>query len=46
MELAKEHIKELNPKEIKTATLLHIKTSKYKPDFYGEEIDWSWIISP
>ena len=46
MELAKEHIKELNPKEIKTATLLHIKTSKYKPDFYGEEIDWSWIIFP
>ena len=46
MELAKEHIKELNPKKIKTATLLHIKTSKYKPDFYWEEIDWSWIISP
>jgi hypoxanthine phosphoribosyltransferase len=39
-------IKSLNPVEIKTATALHIKTSKFTPDYYGEEIDWKWVIFP
>ena len=39
-------IKDLNPAEIRTATALHIKTSKFKPDYYGEEIDWKWVIFP
>ena len=39
-------IKSLNPKEIRTAAALHIKTSKLKPDYYGEEIDWKWVIFP
>jgi len=39
-------IKTLNPKEIKTATALHIKSSKFKPDYCGEEIEWKWVIFP
>lgn len=39
-------IKSLNPVEIKTATALHIRTSKFTPDYYGEEIDWKWVIFP
>ncbi len=46
MELAMDHLKKLNPDEIKTATLYHIKESKYVPDFYGEEIEWKWVIFP
>ena len=41
-----DFLKSLNPKEIKTAAALHIKTSKFKPDYYGEEIDWKWVIFP
>lgn len=46
MELARSHVNEFNPKELKTATLYHIKESKYIPDFYSEEIDWVWVIFP
>ena len=41
-----DFLKSLNPKEIKTAAALHIKTSKFKPDYYGEELDWKWVIFP
>jgi hypoxanthine phosphoribosyltransferase len=41
-----DFLKSLNPKEIRTAAALHIKTSKFKPDYYGEEIDWKWVIFP
>lgn len=41
-----DFLKSLNPKEIKTAAALHIKTSKFKPDYYGEEIEWKWVIFP
>jgi hypothetical protein len=41
-----DFLKSLNPKEIKTAAALHIKTSKFKPDYYGEEIDWKWVTFP
>ncbi len=43
---AVEHVKTLNPKEIRTATLLHIKDSKFIPDYFAEEIEWKWIIFP
>ncbi len=43
---SKGYIKTLNPQEIKTAAALHIRTSKLKPDYYGEEIDWKWVIFP
>ena len=29
-----DFLKSLNPKELKTATTLHIKTSKFKPDYF------------
>ena len=41
------HLKELNPAEIKTATLLHKSQSEFKPDFYAEDREeWKWIILP
>ena len=46
MELAKKHIEELNPAEIRTATLIHLDHSKYVPDFYGHERPWAWIVFP
>lgn len=44
--LAKNYVESKNPKEVKTATLLTIKTSKFRPDYFGEEIDWAWIVFP
>jgi len=41
------HLKELNPAEIKIATLLHKSQSEFKPDFYaGDREEWKWIILP
>jgi len=44
--VAVEHINALNPSEIRTATLLCIRGSQFRPDYYAEEIDWKWIIFP
>lgn len=47
IEVCIKYIKELNPREIKTATLIHKKQAKFEPDFYAERIDkWRWIILP
>jgi hypoxanthine phosphoribosyltransferase len=46
MLISNDFIRTLNPAEIRTATALHIKTSKFKPDYYGEEIDWKWVVFP
>ncbi|NIU84484.1 MAG: phosphoribosyltransferase, partial [Candidatus Thorarchaeota archaeon] len=46
LKVAYEHVNSFNPKEIKTATLRHIKGSKFIPDYYGEEIPWRWVIFP
>lgn len=46
MDLAKKHVSELNPSEIKTATLFHLTGSKYTPDFFGKEREWAWIVFP
>lgn len=46
MELAINHLKTFNPEIIKTATLIHLKGSKYTPDFYGDEQGWAWVIFP
>ncbi len=46
MRITKEFVEKLNPDEIRTAAALHIKTSKFKPDYYGDEIDWKWVIFP
>ncbi len=46
MLISTDFIKTLNPEEIRTAAALHIKTSKFTPDYYGEEIDWKWVVFP
>ncbi|AMM54123.1 phosphoribosyltransferase [Pyrococcus kukulkanii] len=46
MSLAYEYMKTRNPAEIRTATLLNIKGSKFVPDYYAKDIDWAWIIFP
>lgn len=44
---AKEYVSDLNPSEIKTATLQYLDTSKANPDFVGERLDeWAWIVYP
>jgi hypoxanthine phosphoribosyltransferase len=44
--LARNYVEAQKPKEIKTATLLTIKGSRFKPDYYAEEIEWAWIVFP
>ncbi len=44
---AVEHIKEVGkPKEIRTATLMHIEGSKFTPDYWGVLIKWAWEVFP
>lgn len=44
--LARNYVESQNPAEIKVATLLTIRGTKFKPTYFGEEIDWAWIIFP
>ena len=46
MRVSVEYIKSLNPSEIRTAALRHITSSKFMPDYFGEEISWRWVIFP
>jgi hypoxanthine phosphoribosyltransferase len=46
MRVAVDYIKSLKPSEVKTAALRHIETSKFMPDYFGEEITWRWVIFP
>ncbi len=49
LKLAVEHIAVHKPKEIRSATLLHITHSKYVPHYYSEEVpedNWTWFIFP
>ncbi|HDQ05707.1 MAG TPA: phosphoribosyltransferase, partial [Candidatus Bathyarchaeota archaeon] len=46
MQVTVEYVKSLSPSEVRTASLRHIKTSKFKPDYFGEEMDWKWVIFP
>ena len=32
--------------QFQTKTLVHLKHSKYFPDFCGYERDWAWIVFP
>jgi hypoxanthine phosphoribosyltransferase len=42
-----EHLRTLNPADVKTAALIHKSSSSMKPDFYAEEVkEWKWIILP
>jgi len=44
--IAVEYVKTMSPRSIRTATLRHIKESKFVPDYYGDEIIWRWVIFP
>ncbi len=46
MHVAVQYIQSLRPSEIRTAALRHIKSSKFMPDYFGEEITWRWVIFP
>jgi hypothetical protein len=47
MILAKDFVKKLNPKEIKTAAIFHFRHSKFVPDYYSKElVDWIWVMWP
>lgn len=49
MRIAYDYVKSLNPKVLKTATMLHISRSAFVPDFYSREIkedEWAWFIFP
>jgi hypoxanthine phosphoribosyltransferase len=44
--LAVDVLKGMNPEGLRTATLYHIDHSKFRPDFFAEEIKWHWVIFP
>ncbi len=44
--MAVNHVKQCGPKEVRSATLMHIAGSKFVPDFYGVEVTWAWEIWP
>jgi hypoxanthine phosphoribosyltransferase len=47
--LSIDHIKAKKPKDIRTATLMHITHSKIVPDYYSVEVpkeEWRWFIFP
>jgi hypoxanthine phosphoribosyltransferase len=49
LKLAVSHLEPMNPKEVRTATLLHITHSTIEPDFYSARVpeeDWTWFIFP
>ncbi len=49
LSVAFEYVKNFNPGDLKTATLLHITRSQFIPDFYADEVPeekWTWFIFP
>jgi hypoxanthine phosphoribosyltransferase len=47
--LAQQHVAEARPRELRSATVLHITHSKFEPDFYEVEVpkdEWAWFIFP
>ena len=46
MQIAIDYIRSLNPSEIRSTTLKHIRSSKFQPDYFAEEITWHWVIFP
>ena len=46
MRVAKEYVETMNPLVVKTATLRHIIGGKFKPDYFGDEISWRWVVFP
>ena len=49
LKLAVDHVKQKNPAEVMSASLIHIERSEYVPDVYSYSIsgnDWTWFILP
>ena len=46
MRIATDYVKTLSPREVRTAALRNIVGSKFVPDFYGDEINWRWVVFP
>lgn len=49
LQLAISHLQDRKPKEIMSATLLHITHSKIEPNFYSVRVpeeEWTWFIFP
>jgi len=46
LKVATSHLRKLNPKELRTATLQCIRGSEFRPDYFAEEIDWVWVVYP
>ena len=46
MRVTIDYLNSLKPSEVRTATLQHITSAKFKPDYVGEEIQWRWVIFP
>ena len=44
---AKAYVEGRNPKEVRTASLQYLGSSKIDPDYVGERLeDWAWIVYP
>lgn len=42
-----EYLRRLNPSEMRTATMQYLPTSKFRPDYFAEEVKaWAWFIYP
>jgi hypoxanthine phosphoribosyltransferase len=46
MKVAKKYVETMNPLIVKTATLRTITGSKFRPDYFGDEISWRWVVFP
>jgi hypoxanthine phosphoribosyltransferase len=47
--LAREHVQQLGPSALKSATLLHIAHALIAPDYYAKHVEkdqWTWFIFP
>lgn len=44
---AKAYVEAMNPREVRTASLQYLGSSKIDPDYVGERLeDWAWIVYP
>lgn len=47
MEKAVEHVRDREPQSVHTASLIHMESSEFDPDFHSEFLDeWVWIVFP
>jgi uncharacterized protein len=49
LELATNHVKQLGPARVESATFLHITHSTFVPTYYAEEVPrdaWRWFVFP